>query len=115
MMDLLLMPISGIVTGLQLLVSSIITFTWGGLAIYDAIGSRRNRGSRLWGSFEWSLGWFLITGDAVIYFALSAAILRDSGTVPVWFFLASCVAFFWVLAAFRDWARGKINGGWDGH
>lgn len=112
MIDFLSTPVPGAITGFQLLVSAIVTFTWGILAIYDAIGKMRKYGHSLWGSFSHSLGHFLIASDSLVYFTLSVAILRESGPVPAWFFVMMSYAFFWTLVAFKDWARGKISEGY---
>lgn len=98
------------VTGLQLLVISCVTATWGVLSIVDGWWLSRHAGLRLW-RLPWSLGWFLVVSDGGLYLILGFGTLREPDPIPLWASLYFWVCFAWALAAYKHWASGKIEGG----
>lgn len=105
-MDAMMHPVPGAVTGVQLLAISIVTFTWGLLAVVDGVHAYRRGLSPLL-TFSTSLGIFLIVSDGGLYFILSYDVLNDGATVPLWGAIYIWACFGWALVAFRQWARIK--------
>jgi hypothetical protein len=109
-MNPLFTKVPSALTGLQLLAIACVTFTWGALAVVNAVQLHRRDGRRLW-TFSFKLGWFLMLSDGGIYLILSASVLREHGSVDLWAAVYIFMAFCFSLAAFRAWAVGKANGG----
>jgi hypothetical protein len=101
------------IVAVELIVIGCIVFTWALLAVLDGLYMHREHGASL-DTFPTNLGGYLIW-STILKFILSIQLIRFASGADLWAFLFVNVGCFFALRAYRSWARGKMNGSWDGH